>query len=557
MKKKKKYYIPLQIGVATAFIFLVLATSISLSLFISASVQKNMREDLQKQLHNVVSVGSLLIPGDYLDLLVEEPLVNSPAYLDVKNKLQAVRDSSLDVRHVYTMRLSEAQEFFFIVDAEDDPELISQLGSQYTSPTELMKEIFANPSGSYIESSFDTDEWGTWLSGYAPIFNSRGELSGIIGADISAQKVVEYERRMLAIIFLTGIGVSIIVCFAGIQLSNKITKPLKLLEEDLGRIRNFELEKTLHLPTIFKEVRNFHSSVENMKNGLRSFKKYVPATLVRQLITLQKEAVLAMEHKELTVLFTDIADFATISEKMSLEKLNNSMGAYLTSLTQIIHQQQGTLDKYIGDSIMAFWGAPVNMENHALLACEAALECQMFLQDFNEEMVAKGEDGFVTRIGIHTGQMLVGNMGAEDRINYTVMGDPVNVASRLEGLNKHYGTKILISENTFASVKEDMLARQVDKVIVKGKTTGLVIYELIGRKGEASVETLTFVETFNRGMEHYFKQEWSLALEQFQKCLPPTKEDDPVMASMIERCQGFAEVAPDQDWSGSTSHYFK
>ena len=482
LKLKEDFNISIEVGIATSFIVLVLFTSISLSLFISSSVKQTMREDLQKQLHNVVSVGSLIIQGDELDLLVDQSQENSPAYLNVKKQLQAVRDSSLNIRHVYTMRMGSDQSFYFIVDAEESLEEMSHLGEEYPNPTELQRKIFTHPSGAYVESVFNTDQWGTWLSGYAPIFNSQGELAGIIGADISAEHVVKYERRMLAIILLASLIISVIVSIIGIQLSNKITKPLKLLEEDLIRVQNFQLDAQLQINTVFKEVKSFHTSVENMKNGLRSFKKYVPATLVQQLISLQKEATLTMERKELTVFFSDIANFATISEEMALEDLGNDMRAYLTGLTDIIHQEKGTIDKYIGDSIMAFWGAPDKIDNHALLACEAALDCQRFLQDFNKEMLAKRGYQFTTRIGIHTGEMLVGNIGAENRLNYTVIGDPVNVASRLEGLNKNYGTQILISEDTYNRVKDKMLTRLVDTVTVKGKNTEMVIYELLDRK---------------------------------------------------------------------------
>ncbi|KAB2951961.1 adenylate/guanylate cyclase domain-containing protein [Heliorestis acidaminivorans] len=545
MKKRESFCISLEVGIATAFITLVLVTSISLSIIISSSVKQTMREDLQKQLHNVVSVGSLLIQGDEFELLVHESQVNSPEYLAIQKKLQEIRDSSLDIRYLYTMRLTSEEKLAFIVDAEDTPGEMSLIGEEYDSPTDLLREIFANPTGSYVENTFHSDQWGTWISGYAPIFNSSGQMVAILGADMSAQKVVEYERSMLVLIFLTSAVVSIIVSLIGMQFSNRITKPLKLLEEDLNRIRRLELDTNLQLHTIFKEVRSVHSSVNNMKKGLRSFKKYVPASLVRQLIDLEKEATLAMERKELTVFFSDIADFTTISEKTPLDKLGNTMVTYLTNLTQIIHKQEGTIDKYIGDSIMAFWGAPLEVKNHALLACEAALECQQFLQDFNAEMSSRGEDVFVTRIGIHTGEILVGNIGAEDRLNYTVIGDPANVASRLEGLNKHYGTLILISEVTQAKVKDVMLTRIVDKAVVKGRNTGLVIYELVDRLDRASREVLEFSETYNQGMEHYFNHRWSLALEHFYIC-QSLNEADPLVQAMIERCQGLLEAASDQ-----------
>jgi adenylate cyclase len=292
-------------------------------------------------------------------------------------------------------------------------------------------------------------------------------------------------------------------------------------------------------------------ALESMKLGLRSFQKYVPTQLVSDLIVLKKEASLEVENRRISVLFTDIRGFTTIAEQISTEALAESIGLYFGEMTQAIMDTNGIVDKYIGDAIMALWGTPHELPDHPLAACQAALACRQKEVEINKILSAKGIPTFFTRMGINTGDALVGNIGFDKRMSYTAVGDSVNLAARLESINKLYKTEILISENTYECVKETMLARFIDLVIVKGKTCGVKIYELLGTISDASNEQIKNAELHNEGMELYMAKRWEDAIKIF-KDLGSRNLDYPV-EMMIGRCQNFINNPPGDDFVGVVS----
>ncbi len=184
------------------------------------------------------------------------------------------------------------------------------------------------------------------------------------------------------------------------------------------------------------------------------------------------------QAKDLTILFSDIRSFTTISESMTSEYLINFLNVYLTRMTDIVMETSGTLDKYIGDAVMAFWGAPIELPNNALTSCKAAVKMMQALKEFNDERMKIGDKPIDIDIGLNSGVCSVGNVGSEKRKNYTVIGDAVNLASRLEGANKYYGTHIIISEFTYEKVKDHVVVRELDLMTVKGKKLPVKIYEL-------------------------------------------------------------------------------
>ncbi len=213
--------------------------------------------------------------------------------------------------------------------------------------------------------------------------------------------------------------------------------------------------------------------------------KYVPINLVRQLYHKGEEPVLGGTSAELTVMFTDIKDFTSYSETMTTDALASALGRYLQVMAEVIQNEKGTIDKYIGDSVMAFfWNAPDEVEGHEVLACRAALRCREALQRLFDSPEWGRTPQFATRFGLNRCTASVGHFGAPDRLNYTAIGDGVNLASRLEGLNKFYGTQIIVSESTYLAAKERFEFRLLDHVAVKGKTEGIIIYELLAERAE-------------------------------------------------------------------------
>jgi adenylate cyclase len=212
----------------------------------------------------------------------------------------------------------------------------------------------------------------------------------------------------------------------------------------------------------------------------QTFSKFVSKSVVDELLKHPEKIKLGGDKRILTVLFSDIRGFTSISEKLTPEQLVDHLNEYLQAMTDIVIKYNGTLDKYVGDEIMAFWGAPIPQENHTYLACKAALEMMDVLKRMNLDWISRGKDALDIGIGLNTGEMVVGNMGSNSRMDYTLMGDNVNLGARLEGTNKVYGTKIIISEFTYEYVKDQVIVRELDLIKVKGKHLPVKIYELMG-----------------------------------------------------------------------------
>jgi adenylate cyclase len=371
-----------------------------------------------------------------------------------------------------------------------------------------------------------------------------------VGVIVPEDDFIGGVKQEMLISLLICLGVLLISIVLAILISRSISKPIRLLTRETGRIKNFHLDEKVEIRSRILEIQLMSDAIAVMKSGLQAFRRYVPAELVRQLISTGEEAHLGGHKRDLTVFFSDIRGFTTIAEGMTPEALMLHLSEYFDELTQILSEQHGTVDKYIGDGIMAFWGAPVHDDNHALHACNAALICQERLQDLNQKWVAAGESPLPTRIGISTGETVVGNVGSSERINYTVMGDNVNLASRLEGVNRLYGTQIIVSRATYEAVADKFWFRPLDIVAVKGRREGTIIYELMMRKGqEDSDRTTRLCTEFTRGFEAYLARDWEGALEIFQNLSTEFPGDTPTDL-YLTRCRHYKAHPPEADWQG-------
>lgn len=277
----------------------------------------------------------------------------------------------------------------------------------------------------------------------------------------------------------------------------------------------------------------------------RVFGQYVPQELVAEMAENPESVNLAGENREMTVLFCDIRGFTTISEQMDPAQLGRMMSECLTPLTQIIHQNRGTIDKYIGDAIMAFWGAPLPDPQHARHALQAAMQMNAALKHISEGFVIKGWPAIEMGFGLNTGNMVVGNMGSRFRMAYTVMGDAVNLGARLEGLTKMYDVNILVSES-FKNQVPDFAYRYLDTVRVKGKDTPVAIYEPLGET--ISTQLQDELALFREAIRHYRNQHWDLAeiqLLNLQKMAP-----NPLYTLYIQRVANYRNNPPGASWDG-------
>jgi class 3 adenylate cyclase/CHASE2 domain-containing sensor protein len=280
----------------------------------------------------------------------------------------------------------------------------------------------------------------------------------------------------------------------------------------------------------------------------RAFQHYLAPSVLESVLEDPKKLALEPDKAELSVLFSDIRGFTTISERLPPEQLAIVLNTYLTPMTKIVFDHGGTLDKYMGDAIMAFWGDPVPQWDHALRACQAAVEMQKQCLAMAEEFVARGWPPIEIGIGVNTGHMSVGNFGSDVLFDYTVMGDAVNLASRLEGINKEYGTRIILSEFTLAKVKDDVVARELDAVRVKGKREPVRIFELLA-VGQPSEADVAFLDAFAEALAYYKRQLWDEAIEAFEACAKQRPDDVPSQI-YISRCRSMKARPPGPDWDG-------
>ena len=278
------------------------------------------------------------------------------------------------------------------------------------------------------------------------------------------------------------------------------------------------------------------------------FGKYVSPVVIDNLIKNPDKINLGGEKRDITIFFSDIRGFTSISEKLQPEGLVHLLNEYLTEMTSIIIKDEGLVDKFMGDAIMAFWGAPLDQPKHAEMACSSSLEMIQKLRKLQSKWKKEGIPSFDIGIGLNSGEAIVGNMGSDDRFDYTAMGDNVNLASRMEGLNKLYGTNILITQNTYKQIKGKFEVRKLDAVKVKGKKKPILIYELLSKADDLSQKQKDFVKLYEEGLEHYFKKKWKTAIKSFQASLEV--KDDRAAKVFIARCKKFIENPPPSDWDG-------
>ncbi|PCJ52261.1 MAG: hypothetical protein COA79_24345 [Planctomycetota bacterium] len=359
---------------------------------------------------------------------------------------------------------------------------------------------------------------------------------------------IKNTHKFNLITSLVMLGIAI---FLAAWMSKRFSRPIELLTLEMNKIRDFKLDEAEVVESPIKEIQQMSTALNSMRNGLKAFNKYVPATLVRQLIKSGHEVKLGGVEKNLTLFFSDIKDFTSISEKIAPMSLMLELSDYFDKIANIINDHQGTVDKYIGDAVMAFWGAPIELVDHAYKGCLSALLCQKKINIINDVRISEGKEPFKTRIGLHTGNVVVGNIGSHDRFNYTVLGDGVNLASRLEGLNKLYNTEIIVSMGTQKAVFDKFIFRPLDIIAVKGKSEGVKLFELIGTNEDVSQETKDFVLIYNEGFEFYLNREFEQARIKFEVCLN-SKFDDIPTKKLLERCIGYIKSPPEKSWSGIT-----
>ena len=343
------------------------------------------------------------------------------------------------------------------------------------------------------------------------------------------------------------IGLAILITVAGLFSAwfaqRLIAAPLIKVVNEIRHVERFDLEKVERHSSHLVEIENLSGAIGDMAQGLAAFRKYIPADLVRRLIGDGTGARLGGAVRPMSVMFVDMAGFTGMSERMG-DRIIPLLSRYFGTISTEVQACSGTIDKFIGDAVMAFWGAPAPNADHALDCCRAALACQRALDGC--KLADDAGHPVRIRIGINSGDMLVGNIGSEVRLNYTVIGDAVNIASRLESANKSYGSVIIVGPETRRLAGAGIVVRELDRLAVYGRAGGLQIYELLGMAGEVS-GPLAWIGSYEAGLACYRERNFAAAIGHFEAVIGDRKQDQ-ASSVMIERCNRQMLRPTDEDW---------
>jgi adenylate cyclase len=339
---------------------------------------------------------------------------------------------------------------------------------------------------------------------------------------------------------------------------NKYSQPIVNLALEAHKIHAFDLDDSVNIESSTKEISNLAVEIQNMKTNVKNFARFIPKELVQKFIRSGEDVEIGGKEVNITVLFTDIANFTTLSEAREPTKLVTQLSEYLEELSSVILKNKGTIDKYIGDAIMSFWGAPDLDSDQTENACISALICMEKLIGLNKYWINSDQCEFRTRIGIHEGRAIVGNIGSSERMNYTAIGDNVNLAARLEGANKQYGTNILISEPVHQKLSSNFIRRPVDIVAFKGKAEGIKIYQLIGIDDHAYLRPISekyrdYLAQYNEAYEAYVQRDWKKAKKLFSNLREAALKmsiEDKLIEIYSARVEEFIKNPPEKNWNG-------
>ena len=396
----------------------------------------------------------------------------------------------------------------------------------------------ARPRGSegLYNFSHDGKEYVASLATMPAEFGKKWQLFIITPlADFTSS--FQSNNVRLAIFGLIAMVLQVVVIF---YLTGVVSSPLERLAYKVGKIQEMGAETMPSIDSPISEISVLSKAIDTLDAAVKSFSAFVPIGLVSQLLQSEQKLELGGHSRFLTIFFSDLEGFSTLSEELPSQELLLRVSAYLELVTKTVNQEHGTIDKFIGDGVMAFWGAPALLDDHAWRSCVAAMRIQRGMDALNERWQADGMKPLKVRMGIHSDAVLVGNIGSKERMSYTVMGDGVNIAARLEGTNKEFNTRICISHAVFKEAGERLCVRPIDDVTVKGRRSKVPIYELMGVYGaddpglEPSPETQQLCKMTRLAYEALVKEDFALAARRYREILNEFP-GDPVASTLVSR----------------------
>lgn len=494
---------------------------------------------------------------------------------DADGRLTGVVSADFSVRQLSgflkTLRVGQSG-YAFVVELRDDgsraviahpdyarltrrsaagvPSLIPVEESPDRLVVHAMREAGPGAGSPGLGTSLRFEEEGVRHIGLARRIKGAGFPPWQVVIILPEEDIFAHVDEITAISAILAIGSVAIVVLFGVYLSTQIARPLEQLAAETEAVGRFDLAARPLPQSVVLEVDRLSNATGDMKTSLRSFQKFVPADVVRSLVASRQEASFGGERRCVTTLFSDIVSFTSVAEGMSPEELVGHLREYLSVVSDAVACEEGTVDKFIGDAVMAIWGAPVAMENHALAACRAALAVEAALAEHRPAWRQRGLPEFRARYGINTGDVVVGNIGSDTRLSYTAIGDAVNLASRLEGLNKEYGTTILLSESTRTMAGNHIIARPLDWVSVKGKSVATPIYELLGLSNAPPHNAIELAGEFESVLDLYRARQFEAAIQRGGELLKHHPGDAPTLR-LQSRCEELLKHPPAADWDGT------
>jgi len=394
---------------------------------------------------------------------------------------------------------------------------------------------------------------------YIGHYSSAAASGAVNWRVVSVGAIGDFTRNLMSTLYqsLLVAGIILVVSVCGVAaMAGWITGPVVRIREMADQITKLNLSGIKTFDSPFEEIKRLQSSMNHMRAALDTFLRFVPRDVVRELIKSERAATVGGTRREVTLLFTDVENFTVLSEKMTPEQIMTQASEYFEVMSLGIQANRGTIDKFIGDAIMAFWNAPTDDPLHVDNACRGVLAAYHISKDLNDEFVSKGMAPMRTRFGLHTCDVLVGNVGARDRMQYTCLGSGVNLAARIEGLNKFYGTQVLASDTVRRGASADFLFRRVDIVEAKGTSIPMTIYELMGERGADAAfyvgdDMMKLASKYEQAFDFYLHRDFADALWLLDQ-LAETYPDDAVVAQLREKCREFDKNPPPPGWNGAT-----
>ncbi len=472
----------LRFALSTSTLFILVLVSMVYFFLLIFAIEDIAKNSLKRSLNTSVNICSSILDPYEIEKLTEYEQEKSPVFINYRKSLKEIKKEVEDIKFVYIVRQT-GTNITYIIDCGDDASEQAKLGEIYDDASDGLKQLFDNPiEGVTFENEYYTDKWGTFLSAYKPIFKD-GKILYVVCSDIKSVDVEKYisnyKKKFTCAFFTLLVIIFPIICW----ITNMIRRPLNKLRDEILKLKDLDVDEHIDFKSNISEVNDMIDATDKVKTGLRSFSKYVPDKVVKQLISQGKDAKIGGEKEHVTILFSDIEGFTSISENNDTQEVVTALNEYFDIYVHCLEENGATVDKFIGDAVMAFWNAPNKVDNHEFVAVKTAMEIVKEIDVLNQKWKSEGKKFiFKTRIGINSGEVIVGNIGSTNRINYTVTGDPVNLASRLEMANKQYNTKILVGENVYNKTKESIDYNYIDTVKVKGKEVYVKVYQPVKLK---------------------------------------------------------------------------